>query len=300
MNRNFTTAALILISLLSICMALAEPPAVVAQTSSCVDRCNQKRDVCTQESKEVYITCGQQGGTQEQCTKKKQDHYLSCMSFYGCQSCLGGQWPANTYYYYCACGPSPAGPSCMEELAEYESECTTTPIVIDVEGNDFDLTGVSEGVVFDLKATGVPVATAWTRAGSDDAWLVLDRNGNGLIDNGAELFGNFTPQPNPPVGQERNGFLALAEYDKSLNGGNADGQISSADSIFTSLRLWQDRNHNGVSEGSELHSLESAEVKTLSLDYKESRRTDRHGNVFRFRAKVDGKYAYDVILTTRQ
>lgn len=204
------------------------------------------------------------------------------------------------YEEYCAC----------QQLAGFwdseRCQCTySSPILTDVQGNGFALTDAANGVDFDKRGDGTPDRIAWTAQTGDDAWLALDRNDNGAIDSGQELFGNFTPQLAASVGEKKNGFLALAEYDKAQKGGNADGAIDANDLIFSRLRLWQDQNHSGVSEATELFALPQLNITKIDLRYKESKRTDQFGNRFRYRAKIydahgaqAGRWAWDVFLVT--
>lgn len=197
----------------------------------------------------------------------------------------------------CTCKSPPAG-----ECGSPQAGCNCSPILIDVAGNGFALSNAVNGVPFDLNGDGVKKGRfAWTSLNTDDAWLALDRNGNGTIDNGSELFGNYTPQPSSP---EPHGFLALAEFDKPQNGGDGNGRINRRDRVFADLRLWQDVNRNGLSEPNELKTLPELNIIMLDLDFKETKRRDEHGNRFRYRAKVRderdadvGRAAWDVFLT---
>jgi hypothetical protein len=185
-----------------------------------------------------------------------------------------------------------------------EGPCYASPILVDVAGDGFSLTNLQNGVDFDFNSDGYAHRVSWTVADTDDAWLALDRNGDGRITLGAELFGNYTPQP---PSSNPNGFLALAEFDKPRDGGNGDGVINSDDEVFERLRLWQDKNHNGISEPGELHTLYGLGIRKIELQYKESKRTDEHGNRFRYRAKVwrmgdsnVSRWAWDVFLLAQR
>lgn len=163
------------------------------------------------------------------------------------------------------------------------------PIVIDLQKKGVDFTSAQDGIAFDIDGDGVSDSIAWTDARGGDGFLALDRNRNGTIDSGRELFGNSTPQR--PSG-EPHGFLALALLDEAATGGNGDGVLSSADGSWSSLLIWIDVNHNGLSEPDELSALTAHGIAEIDLAYRESRRKDRYGNELRYRGRVrlnDGK-----------
>ena len=209
-----------------------------------------------------------------------------------------------------ACQPPPPPPCRHVETCttgytwnaiDCQCELYGSPIIIDVSGRGFDLTNASGGVRFDISGSGKSIQMGWTAPGADNAFLCLP-DANGRCDDGKDLFGNFTLQPpsNTP-----NGFAALAVFDLPASGGNGDGIIDARDAIFSSLRLWIDASHDGISQPEELHTLPSMGVHSISLDYKLSERTDQYGNKFRYQARVNpdeatdvGKVAYDVFFVT--
>jgi len=126
------------------------------------------------------------------------------------------------------------------------------PIVIDLDGDGIELLPIQRGVNFDLYATGSQQAVAWVSP--DDGLLVYDRDGNGSVDTGAELFGNLN-------GVSRDGFEHLAQLDD-----NMDGVIDARDGAFHSLAVWKDADSNGISSAGELAPLDALGISSISLN----------------------------------
>lgn len=194
--------------------------------------------------------------------------------------------------YECsACAPA----VCPQRVCDFiHCDCLESPIMIDLQGNGYSLTSGRAGVVYDLKGTMDPRLYAWTSVNSDDAFLALDRNQDGQINSGIELFGNNTDQPTT---EDPNGFVALKVFDD-----NHDDVIDSKDSVYNLLKLWVDSNHDGVTQPRELFSLAAKGVESISCDYRLSKRMDQYGNRFRYKAKIsihgEERWAWDVFLVS--
>jgi hypothetical protein len=236
---------------------------------------------------------------------KEGTHALqSCVGDVTCPAGVGLQDPICHLVSPDSCGNCPGVDKRISHDGGTCCYFVTSPIVIDLEGTGFHLTDIPHGVTSPIVLSfHKQYEVSWTAAGSNDAWLVLDRDGDGRIDDFTEMFGNFTPQPDPPPGQMKNGFLALAVFDQPEFGGNNDGWITAEDQIFSKLRVWQDKNHDGISQPDELHTLESVGITGISLHYTLSQRRDRFGNSFRFHSVIRsadgsevGKSIYDVFL----
>jgi hypothetical protein len=155
------------------------------------------------------------------------------------------------------------------------------PLILDMNGDGLSLTTVRDGVRFDLDADGKAEQTAWTAPGADEAFLVIDENKNGRIDNGRELLGGGTS--GPP------GFVALRAYDEfdaARERLTPDFGLTPRDPLFKTLLLWTDTNHNGVAEEDELESLGHAGIHLIALGYKGIDEADTRGNVTTLQARV--------------
>ncbi len=146
------------------------------------------------------------------------------------------------------------------------------PIVLDLDGDGIELLNITKGVDFDLYGTGTKQAVAWVSP--DDGLLVLDRNLNGTIDNGSELFGNLNDDFS-------DGFEHLAELDRPEFGGNSDGVIDANDAAFAHLKVWKDANTDGISTVEELVSLSALEVTSIRLEAQDSNRVSNGQRIAR-------------------
>lgn len=144
------------------------------------------------------------------------------------------------------------------------------PLILDLDGNGIQLSGLADPVIFDIDGDGILDTTAWTARGSDDAFLILDADGDRFVDGAKELFGSATA---------RHAFEALSRHDWPENGGNEDGVIDQKDRVWAHLRLWIDADHDGSSApNGEIVTLQSRGIVRLNLEYLELTAEDRYGN----------------------
>ncbi|NUT68961.1 calcium-binding protein, partial [Pseudomonas corrugata] len=146
---------------------------------------------------------------------------------------------------------------------------TVSPLILDLDGDGVETLSLSSGVYFDHDGNGFAESTGWV--GKDDGLLIWDRNGNGQIDDGSELFGNYTHLTNGQIAT--NGFSVLADLDS-----NHDGKIDANDAAFGQLGVWKDSNSDAKLDEGELLSLGEANVQSLSVGYVDENTTDSQGN----------------------
>lgn len=159
-----------------------------------------------------------------------------------------------------------------------------SPIIIKLTQGAYRLTGAESPVSFDIAAVGTPTRIGWTAPDSDEAFLWLDRDHDGRVGSGAELFGTATPLRNGRTAS--NGFIALAELDDDGN-----GVIDASDAVWPLLMLWVDRDHDGRSTGAEVTALAASDVTAIDLRHHWTGREDTHGNFYRYEAKASFRTA---------
>ena len=193
------------------------------------------------------------------------------------ESCGGGGGGECDQCSFFASGPDECAVGEEEEQTLiWDSECgcckeSLTPLIMNLRGG-IRLSDREHGVLFDFDADGTSELLPWP-SGSDEGWLVWDRNENGLIDDGRELFGSATVLSTGATAA--NGFLALAEADK-----NGDGVLTAEDPAFAAIGVWLDIQRDGVSDRLELVSLSELGVTSIGVTYSASSRRDRDGNYY--------------------
>lgn len=153
-----------------------------------------------------------------------------------------------------------------------------TPLIIS-ERNDYRMTSAADGVAFDIDADGIVDQVSWTAAGADVAFLSMDRDANGRVEDGSELFGDHTPLATGAIAEH--GFEALVELDV-----NGDGFVDASDPAWNALLLWFDSNHDGRSTPHELVPVSATAIVAIDTTYKWSGKKDPYGNLFRYKGDV--------------
>ncbi len=143
------------------------------------------------------------------------------------------------------------------------------PLTLDLDGDGLETVGIAAGILFDQNGNGVKIGTGWVKP--DDGFLVLDRNANGVIDSGRELFGDSTLKSNGQLAAD--GFDALRDLD-----GNADGSIDASDAQFDNLRIWRDLNQDGITENGELFTLSQLGIVSINVSSIDHSQTLANGN----------------------
>lgn len=145
------------------------------------------------------------------------------------------------------------------------------PLALDLNGNGIETLAANghDGALFDHERLGIRTATGWIH--SNDGILVYDRNGDGKINDGGEIFGDNTLLKNGKTAAH--GFEAAADLDD-----NGDGKLDAADSAFGKLGVWRDLNHNGISEEGEIFALKDLRIKSLNLGYTQADKDLGNGN----------------------
>jgi hypothetical protein len=153
-----------------------------------------------------------------------------------------------------------------------------TPLVLDLDGNGVRTLSIAAGVQFDIRGDGKKVATGWVD--NNDGLLALDRNGDGIINDGGELFGSATTLADGTKAAD--GYAALAALDS-----NGDGRISEADGAYGALRVWVDGNSDGVSQADELKTLAQLGIATIATGAANAL-TQQNGNVIGLTSSYTG------------
>jgi hypothetical protein len=246
---------------------------------------------CTNGTTQGFMDTGGLSG-QYTCGGVACDGCNSNCSNFAPQNCGSGGGGSTTCQTWCgsicmdtAVCSDGTKPYCNSTSGGFIPACSSSssPIVIDAFEEGFHLTSLGNGVKFRVQPSQEPLQMSWTDPNWRNGWLAFDRNGNGTVDDFTELFGNMTPQP---LGNDPNGYLALAVFDDPMNGGNGNGVIDPGDSVYDHLWLWIDANHNGISEPDERHTLRDAGIFQIDLKYHLSKYVDQNGNRFRYKARV--------------